>query len=267
MKVNYEGVQLFVTSQLSEEEIDQYISFTPPVPNLGSWMDNEQLTSLFTVALTRIPAIRLSVSPDLADLWGSRLGQAYTLHFRNGPLEPSVQFPYDTGTTFLTTQDSGLLAQVTNVSSIPLSVGSMTLDDLAAMYADNGYDFRQNFYPEDAESWTFYPEVPHNQSTTVSIPISPDGQPRSPGLYFMRLTLPNNYGYPSNIILAVSHYQTTLKLSPSDALVWAVDLDTNTPAPSLPVTIYDQAGNMLDSGITDDNGVFQSPIDRISGSV
>jgi hypothetical protein len=259
VKVNYESVQLFVTSQLSEEEIDQYISFTPPVPNLGSWMDNEQLTLSFYGSFDPDTNYTLSVSPDLADLWGSRLGQAYMLHFRNGPLEPSVQFPYDTGTTFLTTQDSGLLAQVTNVSSIPLSVGSMTLDDLAAMFADNGYDFRQNFYPEDAESWTFYPEVPRNQSTTVSIPISPDGQPRSPGLYFMRLTLPNN-GYPSNIILAVSHYQTTLKLSQSDALVWAVDLETNTPASSLPVTIYDQAGDMHESGITDINGVFQTPI-------
>jgi len=260
VKVNYEGVQLFFTSYLSEEGIDEYFTLNPPVADLGSWMENEQLTLSFYGSFDPDTSYTLTVSPDLTDLWGSRLGQAYTLHFRTSPLEPSVQFPYDTGTTFLTTQDSGLLAQVTNVSSIPLSVGSMTLDDLAAMFADNGYDFRQNFYPEDVESWTFYPEVPHNQSTTVSIPISPDGQPRSPGLYFMRLTLPNN-GYPSNIVLAVSHYQTTLKLGPSDALVWAVDLATNTPTPSLPVTIYDQAGNMLDSGITDEDGVFQSPID------
>ena len=259
--VNYEGVQLFLSSRLAEEEADQHITFNPPVPNLGSWMDNEQLTLSFYGNFEPDTNYTLTVSPDLTDLWGSRLGRAYTLHFRSGPLQPSVQFPYDTGSTFLTTQDTGLLAQVTNVSSIPLSVGTMTLDDLAAMFADYGYDFRQTFIPTDAESWTFYPQVPRNQSTTVSIPISPDGQPRSPGLYFMRLTLPDNYGYPSNIVLAVSHYQTTLKLGPSDALVWAVDLVTNTPAPGLPVTIYDQAGNMLDSGITDINGVFQSRID------
>ncbi len=145
--VNYEGVQLFLSSRLAEEEADQHITFNPPVANLGSWMDNEQLTLSFYGNFEPDTNYTLTVSPDLTDLWGSRLGRAYTLHFRSGPLQPSVQFPYDTGATFLTTQDNGLLAQVTNVSSIPLSVGSMTLDDLAAMFADNGYDFRQTFYP------------------------------------------------------------------------------------------------------------------------
>ena len=202
----------------------------------------------------------LTVSPELTDLWGSRLGESYTLHFRTGPLDPSIQFPYTSDAVFLTTQDSGVLAQVTNMTSIPISVGTMTIDDLAQMYSDNGYDFRQNFYPSDAESWTFYPEIPRNESTTVTIPVSPDGQPRSPGLYFMRLDVPSNYGYVDTIILAVSHYQTTIKLSPSEAFVWAVDLDTNTPAADLPVAVYDQAGNVLASGTTDSSGIFQSPI-------
>ena len=259
-KLNYEAVRLFVSSYLSEEDIDEYVTFNPPVPNLGSWIDPEQLAVSFYGDFDPETNYTFTVSPDLADLWGSRLGKTYTLHFRTDPLEPSVQFPYNPDTTFLTTQDTGLLAQVTNISAIPLSVGTMTLDDLSAMNAENGYDFRQSFTPSDAESWTFYPEVPSNQSTTVSIPISPDGQPRSPGLYFMRVNLPDMYRYTPNIIIAVSHYQTTLKLSQTDALVWAVDLDTQNPAANLPVTIYDQAGNKLVSGVTDVNGVFQAPI-------
>ena len=112
---------------------------------------------------------------------------------------------------------------------------------------NNGYDFRQSFIPADAESWTFHPDVPPDKSTTVTIPVSPDGQPRSPGLYFMRLNLPDNSGYTNSIILAISRYQATLKLSPTEAFVWAVDLDTNTPAADLPVTVYDQSGNVLAS--------------------
>ncbi len=204
--------------------------------------------------------MKLTISPDLTDLWGSRLGETYTLNFQTSALDPSVQFSYNPDSTFLTTEDSGLIAQVTNLSSIPLTVGTMTIDDLVSMYGDTGYEFRQSFIPGDADSWTFYTEVPRNRATVVTIPVLPDGQPRSSGLYFMRVNLPDNFGYTNTTILAISHYQTTLKLSPSDAFVWVIDLDTNTPAANLPVAVYDQSGKMLASGVTDNSGIFQGPI-------
>jgi len=256
----YEGIRIFVSSHLSNDNIDKYISINPSVSNLSSWMDNDQMEIYIYGGFDPEVNYTLTVSPELTDLWGSSLGQAFKLHFRTGPLNPSVQFPYTGDSTFLTTEDTGVLARVTNISSIPLSVGTMTTADLTQMFGDNGYDFRQNFIPSDAESWTFYPEVPHNKSTTVTIPISPDGKPRSPGLYFMRIKEPDTYGYTNSLILAISHYQTTLKLSPTDAFVWAIDMDTNTPGANLPVTVYNQSGEVLVSGVTDTSGVFQGPI-------
>jgi hypothetical protein len=242
LKDNYNQLRLFLSSVINTDNITDFFTFSPEVPNIGAWMDEEQMVLNFYGDYSPETSYTLTVSPELTDLWGSRLGESYTLHFRTGPLYPSIQFPYTSDAVFLTTQDSGVIAQVTNMTSIPISVGTMTIDDLAKMYSDNGYDFRQNFQPSDAESWTFYPEIPRNESTAVTIPVSPDGQPRSPGLYFMRLDIPSNYGYFDTMILAVSHYQTTVKLSPSEAFVWAVDLDTNTPAADLPVADYDQAG-------------------------
>ena len=65
----------------------------------------------------------------------------------------------------------------------------------------------------------FTPKYPHNRSTTVTIPVSAGWAGHaSPGLYFMRLNLPDNFGYTNTIILAVSHYQTTLKLTPNRSL-------------------------------------------------
>jgi hypothetical protein len=134
------------------------------------------------------------------------------------------------------------------------------MDDFLTITAVDNYDYRQSFIPANAESWTFHPVVPPNQSTTVNIPITPDGQPRSPGLYFMRINLPDAYGYTDTIILAVSRYQTTLKVSPTEAFAWVVDIETNTPAAGLPVTVYDQLGNVMASGSTDQSGVFQGDI-------
>jgi uncharacterized protein YfaS (alpha-2-macroglobulin family) len=262
-KLTYESLQLFVSSYLSTENIMDYISFEPSVPNADAWMDDSQMTLYFWGSFDPDTYYTLTVSPDLTDLWGSRLGQTYTLHFRTGPLEPSIQFPYTSDATFLTDKDTGILAQVTNLTAIPISIGTLTIDDLVQMYGTNGYLFRENFFPENAESWTFYPEVPHNQSTIVTIPVSPDGGPRSPGLYFMRFNIPNYSGYIQTMILAISRYQATLKLTPSEAFVWAVNLETNTPAPDLPVTVYDQTGRLLASGTTDGGGIFQSPITAV----
>lgn len=260
VKENYGGLRLFLSSIVPTDHIEDYVTFNPPVPNIDAWMDYE-LTGLSIYGnFDPDTNYTLTVSPDLTDIWGSRLGQAYILHFRTAGLDPSVQFPYSPDSSFLTTQDTGLLAQVTNLSSIPITLGTLTINDLVQMYGENGYDFRDKFNPRDAETWTFYPDVPSNRSTTVTIPVSVDGQPRSPGLYLMRLNLPNNYGYASSMILVISHYQATLKLSPTEVFVWAVDLNTNTPAADLPVSVYDQSGEILASGTTDASGVFQGPI-------
>jgi len=260
VKANYDSVRFFLTSIVSTDKIEDYVTFTPSVPNLGAWMDDEQLVLNFYGSFDPDINYTVTVSPDLTDLWGSRLSEAYMLHFTSAPLDPAVQFPYNPDSSFLTTQDRGVLAQVTNLSSLPISVGSMTIGDLVQMFGMNGYEFRQTFTPPDAEQWTFHPDVPRNQATVVTIPVRPDGQPRAPGLYFMRLDVPDNFGYTNSIILAISHYQATLKLSPAEAFVWAVDLDTNAPAADLPVTVYDQEGKVLASGTTDFSGVFQGAI-------
>ena len=255
-----DGLALYLTTYVNPDTIADYATFNPSVANMGAWFDEGQMALYFYGTYDPDTDYTLTVSPDLADYWGSQLGQEYTLHFRTEPLRGSVQFPYNSDTTFLTTKDKGILAQVTNLSAIPITVGTLTIDEFVQMTGMNGYEYRQSFIPADAESWTFHPEVPPNQSTTVTIPVAPDGQPRSPGLYFMRLNLPENSGYTDTIILAVSRFQATLKMSPSEAFVWAVDMDTNTPAADLPVTVYEQSGSVMTAGTTDTNGVFQGPL-------
>ena len=264
VKGNYESIYLDVSSYLSTDNIEKFISFTPSVPSFSPWMDNDGMRLAIWATLDPATDYTLTVSPDLSDLWGSRLGKAYTLHFRTADYDPSVSFPYSTDTAFLTTQDKGMIAEVTNVSSLPITVGTLTINDLVQMFGNNGYDYRQNFTPRDADSWTFYPDVPTNKATAVTLPISPDGQPRQPGLYFMRVDIPSTYPYLSTTILAVSHYQTTLKLGPTDAFVWAVDLDTNTPAANQPVAVYTQDGQMVASGTTDTSGIFQASITQFA---
>jgi uncharacterized protein YfaS (alpha-2-macroglobulin family) len=257
---NYQSIYLYTSSYLDSDNVKKYISFSPAVANISPWMDPTDMTLYMWGTFNPDTDYTLTVSPDLTDLWGSRLGKTFTLHFHTANLDPAVSFPYSVDTAFLTTHDTGLMGQVTNVSSLPISVGTLTINDLVQMFGNNGYDYRQTFIPRDEQTWTFYPNVPINQTTIATIPVSPSGKARTPGLYFMRINVPGNYAYVNTSILAVSHYQTTLKLGPTDAFVWAVDLDTNTPAANLPVEVYTQSGQVIASGTTDTNGVFQASI-------
>ncbi|HSB65872.1 MAG TPA: Ig-like domain-containing protein, partial [Anaerolineales bacterium] len=195
LKGNYESIFLNITSYLSTQDIENFISFTPSVSNISPWMDTDGMRLAIWAMFEPDTDYTLSVSAGLTDLWGSRINQPFTLHFRTAPYDPNVSFPYGSDTAFLTTHDKGLLAQVTNVSSLPIFVGTLTMNDLLEMFSINGYDYRQNFTPIDVENWTFYPDVPTVQATTVTIPVSPNGQPRSPGLYFMRVNVPSTYAY------------------------------------------------------------------------
>ncbi|HSB67186.1 MAG TPA: Ig-like domain-containing protein, partial [Anaerolineales bacterium] len=255
--VQYDGIDFILSTLVDYELLDHYITITPGNPLIDGRGFEDQTVSLYWY-FEPDTDYTLTVSPDLTDLWGSRLGQAYTLHFRTAPLRAGVEFPYESEFVFLTTQDKGMMAQVTNEYDIPITVGTITIDDLIPMLdLYNGDDFQHNFVPTDAESWTFHPNIPRNQSTVVTLLIAPDGRPRSPGLYFIchNETIGDCY-YPT--ILAVSHYQVILKLTPTEAFVWAVDLNTNTPGVDLPVTVYDRSGHTLAAGTTDVSGVFRS---------
>jgi uncharacterized protein YfaS (alpha-2-macroglobulin family) len=255
----YAGIKFVLSSLVDDEQMDHFITITPGNPVFDGRLSEDQTVSLYWI-LDPDTDYTLTISPDLPDLWGGRLGQAYTLHFRTAPLPGAVEFPYDSEFIFLTTQDTGMMAQVTNESDIPITVGTLTINDLIPMLdLMNGESFRRSFIPHEAETWTFYPHVPRNQSTTVTLPISPNGQPRPPGLYY--LCQSESVGLCYNpTILAVSHYQVILKLTPTEAFIWAVDLDTNTPADDSPVTVYDRSGRKLASGITDSKGVFHTTI-------
>ena len=54
----------------------------------------------------------------------------------------------------------------------------------------------------------------------------------------------------------------TFKLGATEALVWAVDLPSQTPIANAPITIYDDVGNQIGSGTTDKNGLWKGAVGR-----
>ena len=286
MMHTYEQVLIYFSSVVPEDDVLDYITISPEVANLRAWTDEYQMSVSMYGNFEPDTDYSLTISPDLTDRWGSRLEAGYTLNFHSLGYDPLVTFPYNSDITFLTTEDVGPLALVTNVESLPLTGGSIPLEDFLTMLGPGGYEVRQNYTPADEITWTAPVEVPANQATYVTLPYRPDGEPAEPGLYFLWIDTPQSYGDSRSsglgapaaqsagsaaeggrgtasdvsMVISVSHYQTTFKVSAMEALVWAVDLRTNTPAANLPVAVYNEAGEMVTSGVTDDEGIFQGEI-------
>jgi hypothetical protein len=252
-------VELTFSSYLPDDA-DRYITITPNVPNLTTYLDINRATIRLFGDMAPETDYTITISPQLKDEWGQELGREYKLNFRSGPLDPTLFFSMGTDVLFLSPQDKGLTAQAANLSSIPVSLGSVPLDDFIVMLGPDGHNIRQSYQPADNQSWVDTLDLPANRVQPVNLAITPKKGSLAPGLYYLRLP-PTLQGLnSSNYLLVVSSLQLTFKLSQSDALVWAVDLRTGKPVPDAPVEIYNENGALIAKGQTDSDGIFEAPV-------
>ena len=258
-KQYYGAITIFLTSPVRDKDLEDLITVSPEVSNYGVYQDTTNKAIYINGMFETDSEYQVTVSGELTDLWGSELGQDFTLNIRTLPPESRLSFPYTTEGNFLTTEDDGVMAFATNLSSIPVTVGKVGLEDFIQMLGPNGYDSRRGYQPDEPRSWTESIETAHDQSETITLPLSPEGGPVEPGLYFMRLNPAVQYP-PTPLLIAVSNYHTTFKIGSGQAFVWAVDLRSNTPAAGLAVSIYDETGTLLTSGQTGSDGTFEQSI-------
>jgi hypothetical protein len=109
----YRGLTLHFTSQLPSEDVLEYITLTPRVPNLTSYLMEDRVLMLYG-DFSPDTSYQLVISEQLEDYWGGKLEAPYTLEFTTSPLEPELNVPMDV--LFLTPEDNSLSAQATNIS-------------------------------------------------------------------------------------------------------------------------------------------------------
>jgi alpha-2-macroglobulin len=260
MLAPYSQLEIFFSSSIDDLAHQKFISIEPAVPDFGSWWDSiGQVLRMYGTFAPSTDYV-LTISADLPDAWGKPLGRAFVLRFRTAPLPPSLEMVNYADAVFLTTQDTSLQVQAANLDSIPASLGTLTWQDFLDMTGPDSYEFRQSFVPENLRQWTQPVDISPNLRQPVDFYVTPERTPLSPGLYMLRWNLANENIHSGPFILVVSPYHLTLKISPLDALVWVVDLRNGQPLPDAPVSIYNQKGEVLASGLTDSDGVFASSI-------
>jgi uncharacterized protein YfaS (alpha-2-macroglobulin family) len=255
------GVQLNFSTPLPDGDHLRSIQLDPAVTNQYAYWD-PSTQALFVVGDYK-PGINytLTVSSDLKDQWGDPLPEPYTLQFSVSDYAADLQISsgYATDTLFLTTQDAGLLAQALNISSATTRVGSLPLEDYMQLHRAGIYDALRAYSPPKLSTQQATFDLPRNTTQQVNLPLNSSGSPLAPGLYYVDISSQVNYP-PGPFLIVVSDVHLTYKASATEALVWAIHLNDDTPVAGSPVTIYDEQGQPVASGQTDENGIFHADV-------
>ena len=265
-------VVLTFTAPVPTKGIDAFFAVNPPVSNLSVYVDGSGTQAYVSGFFKANSDYTLTVSPDLADTYGQKMGAPFTLTFHTEPAPPALflaanQIGLDT--FFLTPQDKTVIAQATNLTELNLSLADLAWEDYLKLTGPQGFDARKNYHPANPKTWTQTLSLPPDQNQVISVNVSPDGNGLAPGLYTYSVQSPQLQGQPTAslgpLLVVSSRVQLTFKYSATEALVWAVNLDQGmAPVSGGQITVYDNNGSVIGSGTTDAKGLAKFDLKPMS---
>lgn len=257
-----DAVALYFNSPIDPEDVETHLALVPAVADLNAYWDEGGWVLRVNGSFAPNTEYTLRVLPSLKDSWGGPV-QEFELNFTTTAYTPSLNLLASASTIFLTGQDRGLVVQAVNLTEVPLTLGGLTLDEFFKLNAPGGYELMEALKERPGESWSQPVNTSSERMSAAELPLSQAGDPRPPGLYFLRFRFPEDTSgvggiYNGPYLLAVSNLQLTFKTGPADALIWAVDLRSGAPAADAPITIFNEAGEPLAQGLTDADGIFRA---------
>lgn len=115
----------------------------------------------------------------------------------------------------------------------------------------------------EGDQTEYYVEVAVPAAVTPVDVTDADGNALPPGVYFLDATAPE-IDYPRQHILIVGNANLVMKNSVDSVLIWATDVSTGLPIPNAPISVVDRNLNVVASGATDGDGLFEATIPRLS---
>jgi uncharacterized protein YfaS (alpha-2-macroglobulin family) len=261
----YEGATLYFNSPVELEGIEEYISFTPEVPNLRPSVAGSGNVLHIYGDFKPLTNYNLVLNQSLSDVWGSSLKDSLSLFFTTESLPSNLVITQGSNILFLTGTENAIPADGTNLYQVSVNIGTIPLEAYAIFFGPNRYSALDEYYPADVKHWNHIANIPGDDNYTINLPLNQTGTPLTPGLYRYQIIsqdLPYN---PSPYLLAVSNLHLTMKSSPQNLLVWAVNLETRTPVQGAEISIYNTGGEVMYKGETNQQGIFEvefdSPVD------
>ena len=264
--VNYGLVTFALTSPLAQGDYSEFVKISPDV-DFSAFVSEDGLS--FDVYGNFLPETNyvIEISAKLRDREGQSLGDPFILDFLTAPA-PAALTPqlFGSSVAFVRPDEPALYAKAVNIQGADVTVAPLTLQDFFSLQIS--YENQQAYVPTDAT--LFQPRFTLQPSETedVLLPLARQNNQLLPGLYYVGVSSPQLEVAGKSIYFAASsQVNLTFKVGATEAMVWAVDLPSQTPVANAPVTIYDDAGNSLASGTTDEDGIWKGPLSPTQGQL
>ncbi len=251
-------------------DYSDYITIDPMLDGLVVYAENDYQWNLYNKI--RLNAYfqantkyTVTISENLADKWGDKLGQETSLEFYTGSYKSSFNKYFYYRGMWADPSLPVMAAQAVNISSVDMMVGNLPFEKLLSFestyWSDDGYR------PVNLNSWSHPITITSDLAENIAIPLTEYGTELVPGIYWLMASSPNlDNTYLSPSFVVASHINLVFKQSAYDVSIWAIDRRDQTPVSGQPVKVYDLEGNIIVQGITDSEGLFYSKIGTNSDS-
>ena len=267
---NYGQYRVYLTTELDQNTFEDHITLTPEIQSMNTYLGDQNTSLSVNGYFQPETQYTLTLDRDLQDKWGGRLGQEITYTFSTPAAETSLSVitgGYSQSLVFIPRGTSELVMQATNINTLTLEISPISLDDLMTLLHPDNYNYRQLFMPESVERSTRNLDLTRNISEMIRIPLTFQGQPLEPGVYYLALSsqdLPADSMHQNQkLYLIVSDNHLVMKMAPEQALIWATQLSDYSPLANAPISIYTTKGELLASGATDSDGIFDRDLEHL----
>lgn len=257
------GINFRFTAPLAKTNYDSLVSVSPAVENLSVNADG---STLYLSNLQPGTTYLIELSAQISDSWGQPLGSPYRIEVQTPALTPHLYVIPFSSTLFVRPEEPLLSARAVNIQSADVTVAPLTVQEYFTL--QSSFDLQQAYAPNNPLSYTQTLKLSPNRESGVDLRLTEPNNQLPPGLYYVNIASPQLQSKSKLIeFVASSQVNLTFKLGAADALVWAVDLPSQTPVAGAAVNLYDEAGNVLASGVTDANGLWQGALSPVTGQV
>ena len=288
------SVEFQFSAPPAEGDYENAVTITPSVDNfrvgVNAYEDGRNL--IVNGVLLPDTNYVIELAGTIKDKWGQSLGDPYVLNFRTPPLPAALSFQSISNAAFIRPDNPVLYANATNIQTADVAIEPLPLPDFFTL--QSSYETLYAYQPKSAITYSQSFDLSPNTAQPVNFNLTAENNQLLPGVYYVDIRSPqiqaNTQGDVVNSsrsrqadpapkgggggggavvvnFVISSQVNLTFKRSAKEALVWAVDLPSQTPVAGAPVVIYDSAGNTLGSGVTDASGLWQGSINPYDGPV
>jgi len=221
------------------------------------WQDSDTRLRLhFTV----MPSTDYTVTfgAGLADRYGQRLEAPVVIRYRTRELDPMVYLVGRGRVGFYNAYTSTIVyASHRNVTRLDFALYRLGPREFMDLSNPRAWELWENYRPDPenlVHRWSMPVEGELNAILYTETNVTEEVGELVPGLYYLELLAPE-VDRPARQLLVLSQTHVTLKAGPTEALVWATDLNSGEVMPALAVAVYGERERIA-QGSTGEDGTF-----------